>query len=111
MRLWNVDPRLMCDRHLLGEHVEMHMTAGCVKRGKRLDGFLKGGLLDLSLVEVRHLRLAAEMAGRGFKHKSPLGSVFWRGKYEQGGVDVEANLVELRRRCDACRERISDALR
>ena len=33
MRMWNVDPKLMCNKHLLGEHVEMHMFFGTIQKG------------------------------------------------------------------------------
>jgi hypothetical protein len=28
MRMWMVPPKVMCRKHLLGEHVEIHMLAG-----------------------------------------------------------------------------------
>ena len=34
MRQWMVDPRLLCRKHLLGEHVENHMFIGTLKRVK-----------------------------------------------------------------------------
>lgn len=30
MRMWMVDPKIMCRKHLLGEHLELHMLAGCI---------------------------------------------------------------------------------
>jgi hypothetical protein len=33
--MWMVDPRLVCSKHLLGEHVELHMFVGCLLKRKR----------------------------------------------------------------------------
>lgn len=104
MRMWCVDPRLMCRKHLLGEHVELHMLVGSIQRGKSLDGFLKKGLLDLSRIHERHAELVAEMSLRGYNHNSPLDvcDVF---AYEIVSVDSDASLAELARRCADCRDR------
>lgn len=44
MRMWMLPPETMCRKHLLGEHVELHMLLGTMKRGRRIDGFLAGKL-------------------------------------------------------------------
>lgn len=100
MRLWNTPPTKMCRNHLLGEHAEMHMFVGCIKRGMNIKGYVDKGLVDTSLIRKRHDQLAAEMARRGFVHKSPLPEF---DIPSQGRVDVKANEAELARRCAACR--------
>ena len=40
MRMWMVDPKKMCRKHLLGEHVEIHMMVGTLLKGRSIDGFL-----------------------------------------------------------------------
>lgn len=103
MRMWMIDPELMCDKHLLGEHVETHMICGCLEKGKNIDGFLKKGLVNPFQVHDRHNHLVEEMVKRCFMHLSPL-------KYPQYDIfvdiDADANLKELARRCPKCRERI-----
>ena len=47
MRMWMVDPRIMCRQHLLGEHVEIHMFVGAISRGKSVKGYLEKGLLEV----------------------------------------------------------------
>jgi hypothetical protein len=106
MRMWLVDPRLMCSQHLLGEHVELHMLVGSLNRGKRIDGFLRDGLVELRSIRRRHRELVAEMRRRGFRHQSPLPEFRAR---RAGSVDVLANLKELARRCRDCRALIGDA--
>lgn len=104
MRQWLVDPRLLCTKHLLGEHVEHHMFAETIRRGIGLGGYLAGGLLDTRTLRSRHEELATEMERRGMKHASPLPSFSCP---PAGAVDPFANLEELARRCPACRSRIT----
>src|SRR5262245_23421826 len=68
MRMWMVDPRKLCDKHLLGEHVELHMLVGSLRKKKTLTGFLEGGLVELHSIRSRHQELIAEMTRRGFRH-------------------------------------------
>ena len=102
MRMWLVDPAGMCRQHLLGEHVELHMLVGTLERGKSLQGFLDGGLIDTSKIRDRHTDLTVEMMFRGYKHKSPLSFVH---DDPDGYVDVDGNLEELHRRCEDCKSR------
>ena len=100
MRMWMVPPRKMCRKHLLGEHVEIHMAVASLRLGKSVAGFLEKGLLDLGKLRSRHNELVAEMLRRGYRHASPLGPVPRR---KGGKVDRQANARELARRCPACR--------
>lgn len=103
MRMWNVDPEVMCNKHLLGEHVEMHMFVSTIKRGSSLRGYIIGGLVETDRIKSRHDKLAAEMERRGMNHKTPISidDVF---VVSAGHVDSEHSRVELARRCPACRE-------
>jgi hypothetical protein len=47
MRMWMVPTKIMCDKHLLGEHVEHHMFLGSLKQGFNLDGYVKNNLFEL----------------------------------------------------------------
>ena len=80
MRMWMIDPQLMCNKHLLGEHVETHMLEGSLKKGRSLAGFINNGLVDLERLGERHDQLAEEMKDRGMNHKSPINRrVSWTG--------------------------------
>lgn len=100
MRMWNVQPKVMCRKHLLGEHVEMHMFAGTLAKGISIQGYLDKGLVNTGEIKTRHDLLAKEMTKRGYNHKSPL---------EQpstpvlASVDAVNSLKELARRCPECR--------
>ena len=54
MRMWMVAPGKMCRKHLLGEHVEIHMLAGSLLKGRSIGGFLADGLLEPQSMRARH---------------------------------------------------------
>lgn len=105
MRMWGVDPRLLCRQHLLGEHKEMHMFKGTLEAGISIRGYVDKGLVEVHKIIMRHDTLATEMTKRGMNHKSPLPEELSDYLWEEGSVDVNANLQELARRCPSCRER------
>ncbi len=100
MRMWTVPPRTMCRKHLLGEHVEIHMAAASLKLGKSVDGFITRGLLELRSLRTRHDQLVAEMVRRGYRHASPLGRVPLR---TEGKVDRRRTALDLAVGCPECR--------
>ncbi len=51
VRMWGIDERFMCRQQLLGEHVEMHMIAGSIKRGKSIEGYTLNGLIETSRIQ------------------------------------------------------------
>ena len=106
MRMWNVDPKLMCRQHLLGEHLEMHMFAGCINKGKSLAGYIRGGLVETGNIRDRHFALSEEMERRGYNHKSPL--FLEPQDIEEGKVDINESLMELWSRCKECKIRMQN---
>jgi hypothetical protein len=100
--MWCVDTTQMCRKHLLGEHVELHMLVGSILKGRNLDGFVENNLIDTKQIIKRHHELVAEMFRRGFKHKSELKQFV---NINQGSVDSKANKIELMRRCSECFKR------
>lgn len=105
MRMWGVDTRLLCDKHLLGEHVEMHMFAGTLKKGISTKGYTETGLFDLSKIRQRHDQIAREMKKRGMNHQSEIDPIV--DGLKGGYIDQKANLNELKRRCKQCAKRIT----
>jgi superfamily II DNA or RNA helicase len=103
MRMWLVNPKLMCRKHLLGEHVECHMFLGSIKHNHKLSNYLKNGLLDATKLKERHDELAKEILNRGYKHNSPLPDITEEEKIKyKGSIDIDANMNELARRCPIC---------
>ena len=103
--MWGVDPKNLCNQHLLGEHLEMHMFLGCIKKGISLKGYFDKKLVCTNLIKKRHDDLAIEMIFRGMKHKSPIAEMGFFKDFEYGEIDIEANIKELSRRCPKCKER------
>jgi hypothetical protein len=100
--MWMVDPKIMCLKHLLGEHVELHMLVGTIRQGKSLSGYARNGLVETSKIADRHRALVIEMTARGIRHRSTLR---YTDKLNIGKVDRTAAKKELLRRCPACRQR------
>ena len=109
MRMWGVNPKKLCNQHLLGEHLEMHMFVGCINKNICIDGYCKNKLVTPHLIRQRHDDLAEEMTLRGMKHQSPVANIF-KTKLPEGNIDVDANLKELISRCSKCKERIVNGL-
>jgi len=104
MRDWKINPEFLCDKHLLGNHVELHMAVGCLKKGISLNGYIETGLLEIHNFEKRHAEIVLEMKKRGFNHKSALP---YYKKTICGKIDAKKNILELKKRCKECRKRIN----
>jgi hypothetical protein len=104
MRMWMVNPRILCRKHLLGEHVELHMAAAWLRLGKHIDGWVDGNCLEPRSIGRRHKALAAEMRRRGYRHASPLRQPrIAKHQHPTAKVNRAAALRELLRRCPACK--------
>jgi hypothetical protein len=107
MRMWMIEPELMCSKHLLGEHVELHMIVGCINKGKSIDGYLNKKLVDVYTLRKRHLQLVNEMHNRGYNHNSPLPK--YEIRHRRIFIDIDENKRELMRRCYLCKTQIHEA--
>ena len=104
MRMWMVNPRIMCRQHLLGEHVEIHMFIGTLNRKKSVKGYLQKGLLEVHNLYSRHNELVEEMKRRGYRHHSEVEEK-WKTVNMLGFIDRKQNLEELINRCSKCKIR------
>lgn len=104
MRMWMVDPRLLCKNHLLGEHCEVHMLAGALRLGKSIEGYLRKHELEPALLYRRHAELVEEMLHRKMNHRSDPAEVDV-SSWPTGFVDPRVSRKELARRCPECRAR------
>lgn len=107
MRMWLTDPSKMCKKHLLGEHVEMHMFLGTLKKKKSIKGYIKNNLLEPLKLKERHDELVIEMKRRGYNHNTPLdynNDIFnYLGEEKYFKINKEAARNELIRRCTDCK--------
>lgn len=92
---------------MLGEHVELHMLVGTIKRGCSLQGYIDNKLIDTTKIQERHEALVKEMTLRGYKHNSPLTYVDTLN-LGSGLISETASLSELSRRCPECARRQLD---
>ena len=110
MRMWMVDPKIMCRKHLCGEHVEHHMFIGTIKKGTKVDGYLRNNLLEPLSIFQRHQELSNEMLRRGYNHNSPLEecdcecicNLLEHQRYYH--INRESALNDLISRCPECRQ-------
>jgi hypothetical protein len=68
MRMWMVEPKIMCKNHLLGEHAEIHMFVWNIARNRSVNGYITKGLLETHNLCSRHEELAQELTKRGYHH-------------------------------------------
>lgn len=75
MRVWDVEPALLCRQHLLGEHRELHGLWNILvlgHRGYSMHPETRRWEGKLAALFDRHEQLVAAMRQRGYNHASPL---------------------------------------
>jgi hypothetical protein len=107
VRIWDLEPRLLCDQHLLGEHRELHAIWSILTTGKT--GYANHPETlrwrgRLAALHARHEAQVAEMDRRGFRHASPLDERLATGAAQQTTyVDtIESQRARLAQRGCAC---------
>ena len=106
MRMWMVDPTLMCKKHLLGEHGELHKFMHNWEKRHKIDGRLAGNAMEPLSYKARHDALADEMLARNYSHKSPLEQPdfsYLPVEQQLSKVDVAAAYELLVGRCEDCK--------
>lgn len=86
MRVWDIEPELLCRKHLLGEHREIHAIWSVLVNGRtgysrhpetlRWQGSLRA-------LYNRHEEVVKEMERRGYNHASPMDKKLSTGKSVQ----------------------------
>jgi hypothetical protein len=99
----------MCQKHLLGEHVETHMFLGTLRKRIAVDGYIFNNLFEPESLQKRHDEIATEMTNRGMNHRSPLEVVeeleHLPQIYRHAKVEVTPSLEDLLNRCPEYRKR------
>jgi len=107
MRMWMVNPKIMCKNHLLGEHRELHMLVGSINKKINLQGYVDNNCLETKAIRKRHKELIKEMKRRGWNHYSPLPkfNIQYLSKHiKNAKVDKHKSLTELCNRCSICKK-------
>ena len=99
-----IDPKILCRKHLLGEHGEIHKHRHNFVKGHKIGG--RKGQIEPSSMQTRHDELATEMIRRGYNHNSPYEQPDL-SHYDLDGfiVDREESMRDLFERCGECRKR------
>jgi len=107
-RIWDLEPALLCTKHLAAEHRELHGVYAVISQGKK--GYSKHPetlrwIGKLGALKVRHDRLKDEMTARGWKHKTELNEVPSGERYEQNEmlITVDEQKELLRSKGCLCR--------
>ena len=101
MRMWNVNPAMLCRQHLLGEHNEIHKALGNLRHsGSWTRALTAKGFLEPQNFVKRHAQLVREMLRRGYRHASPLDVSGI--DLPEGKIDVDMSIKDLQSRCEEC---------
>lgn len=88
MRIWDIEPKYLCQKHLIAEHRELHglwniLTKHNLKGGySRHPETLRWVGKTKALYE-RHEKLIQEFIKRGYKHHTPLDKSLAKGENTQ----------------------------
>jgi len=106
MRMWSLPTQILCCKHLLGEHRELHMYVGCILKNKDLSTYIQRGYVEIHKIHSRHDELVKEFHVRGYNHNSPLPHF---KEVMAGKIDISFNLYDLLSRCNDCRARFYES--
>jgi hypothetical protein len=103
-----IEPNLLCDKHLLGEHNELHkFHPSFVKKHSIKGRIFPVVQIEPSNMKIRHDALAEEMISRNFNHNSPyeMPDLSYLTHYELAAkVDMNASYQDLISRCNECKK-------
>lgn len=109
MRVWDIHPKHLCRKHLLGEHRELHGLWNILTLHKGRGGYSRHPetlrwVGKQKALYFRHEALVAEMLRRGYKHHSPLNKRYAKGKGAQADFinTVAEQKVLLRKKPCEC---------
>ena len=108
MRMWMVNPKIMCKQHLIGEYRELFTFMGAVREKKSISGYIKNNLLEPLSVKNRYEVLKSEMINRNYKPKKEfiVQDMNYISKKELNNkVNVHKSLNDLLNRCPECKKR------
>ena len=112
--MWMIAPQLLCGKHLIGEHGEIHKHRhNFVKQHKISNRIFPIVQIEPSSMESRHDELAAEMIRIGYNHQSPFKQpdISYLPKSEREAiVDLANSMTDLKTRCPECCKRINDLI-
>ena len=111
IRMWAVHPNVMCKRHLMEEHNNLHKFVSMIKRDSDLTRYKEKRFIDPKALPHRHGLIIKEFQKRGIKHSSPLSSkdintvqMDWNEVRHK--LDSYRDVNELYDKCFQCKRRM-----
>ncbi|MEI6510434.1 MAG: pyrimidine dimer DNA glycosylase/endonuclease V [Candidatus Uhrbacteria bacterium] len=88
MRIWDVHPKYLCRKHLLGEHRELHGLWNILTKHEGKGGYSRHPetlrwVGKQKALYLRHGALVREFSHRGYRHKTPLDETLASGADSQ----------------------------
>jgi hypothetical protein len=103
MRIWDLEPKVLCRQHLVAEHGELHSFWSILVNKKK--GFSKHPETlrwrgKLKAPYLRHEKLVKELEERGYSHRSPLDIKLAKGKARQDeykdSIEEQKRLLKMK---------------
>jgi len=96
MRIWDIHPKFLCRKHLLGEHRELHGLWNILTKHKGKCGYSRHPetirwVGKRKALYIRHEALVKEFSRRGYLHHTPLDKQLATGS---GNQNVFINTVK-----------------
>ena len=112
MRMWMISPGLLCNKHLIGEHGEIHKHRHNFVKKHSISGRLSPIVqIEPSSMEKRHDELTLEMEKRFNKKYNSLYIIpdlsYLPIEQRLAKVDIDVSIKDLIERCPDCRKKIS----
>jgi hypothetical protein len=112
--MWMVDPKLLCNNHLLGEHNEIHKHRHVFIKNWKITNRVNSGNVQIEprSMKSRHDELALEMYRRWNKQHASMyeqPDISKYSEYERNvKVDIKKSLNDLCLRCEKCKNNIEN---
>ena len=110
MRMWMIPVELLCNKHLNGEHGELHKHRWCFERKMSIKGRIYPKVqIEPATMGMRHDDLAREMMNRGMNHNSVYKQPdisYLPPDQRYAKVDLIQSYYDLTSRCQQCKQLI-----
>jgi len=110
MRMWGIDPSLLCQKHLIGEHGEIHKHRhNFIKKHKITNRITPIVQIEPENMQKRHDELVLEMLKRGYKHNSPYEQPdlsYLKAEERYAQIDINISIADLTNRCVECAQKM-----
>lgn len=106
MRMWMLPPEMMCMKHIVGEHGEIHKHRhNFVKKHSIKGRIFPEVQIEPESMKKRHDELAEYLKNHKSPYEMPDLSHLPKG-IKQARVNIDVSIRDLKNRCPKCREKI-----